>query len=121
MSDKNKELNPDYVRVGAILRSAREKREIQQQDLAKVLGRSHGSLSLIEHGKSNTTLDLLQRYGNKVGVYVTVVASDGNHPAEDLAARILRLGEGLTRERALSISALLTVWEQQDNIANTAG
>lgn len=59
------------ARVGANIRDARESLGLSKRELAAVIGADRASLSLIERGRGNPTISMIERIARGLGVPVT--------------------------------------------------
>jgi len=64
------ERNPFQVEVGRLIRHARKRRSILQEDLARKVGLSPSALSNFERGRRRISLGWLRRIGKALGVPV---------------------------------------------------
>jgi len=78
---KKKFENTDTV-LGGIIKTVRRKKELSQEALGKLVGLGKSSISKIESGKTNISLEdasvLLEAMGEKLSLYV-----DGGKDATD--------------------------------------
>lgn len=58
--------------IGRRVRAARERTDISQESLAKLIGMSRTNYARIEHGRTNVTIDSLVRIAEGLGLEVSV-------------------------------------------------
>lgn len=79
---KKKFENADTV-LGGIIKTVRRKKELSQETLGKLVGLGKSSISKIESGKTNISLEnasvLLEAMGEKLSLYV-----DGLYPSYEV-------------------------------------
>lgn len=90
----------DYrVRIGALIRSAREARGLTQTDLAELLETSQSAVNRIEKGQQNLTLDMLARIGAAVDSELVSVGSPAVGPSH------LRVQGGVTLSGTIEVKS----------------
>ncbi|WP_041258200.1 helix-turn-helix domain-containing protein [Fibrella aestuarina] len=60
------------VKVGALIRSAREKRQLTLKELADLVNSSESVMSRYENGKVNASLNMLQKIAEVLGADLDV-------------------------------------------------
>lgn len=92
--------NEDYrIRIGALIRSAREARGLTQTQLAELLETSQSAVNRIEKGQQNLTLDMLARIGAAVDSELVSVGSPSVGPSH------LRVQGGITLSGSIDVKS----------------
>lgn len=60
-------------RIGASIREARKMRGMSQEELADACGINRANISKIETGKYNSTLDIIEKICEKLGINIVVM------------------------------------------------
>ncbi len=78
MSEKADTQQDDYLaRIGALVRDARQHRQLTQAELAGQLATSQSAVNRIEQGQQNLTLEMLARIGNVLNSELVSVGTSG--------------------------------------------
>lgn len=88
-TDPDQDVHPEYAAIGAILRKARDDKDLSQEDVGKLLGISGAAVSLIEKGKSKPIIPHLREHGHVVGVRISLLVAPPDDKIMQLAARFV--------------------------------
>ena len=104
----------DYQQIGAILRTAREKKGLVQGDIAQHLGVTKQAISLIEKGDTKASIDRLEAYAQLVDVTLVVEAIPADDRRRQLAHQILQRAEKLPDTVFDALHAWSELWLDSD-------
>lgn len=99
-------VNSLKAQIGAAVRAARERAGLTQEELAGRIGRHADSVSLIERGRTQPTIEMLVALADAVGLHVGELIPSEHEPETKSARRLQMEAEIAELLRAVPDSRL---------------
>lgn len=106
-------IHPEYARIGAALKNAREMKGWSQREAGRRLGVSGASISQLENAEVQTPLGALIEYARIVGAPLTVLVAAPEDTRARMAHELVELLTDAPPSVAEMIEELLPIWRRK--------